>query len=87
MLGSMPTLILANATSHPAADEALRAAIALIEAAMPGRVGGYYLVGSYAVGEARPSSDLDLIVLVQGELLDGERERFAPLPTLASFLL
>jgi hypothetical protein len=59
-------------------DQILRDVVALIEAHMPERVRGYYLVGSYAVGEARPSSDIDLIVLVRHELAEGEREHFTP---------
>jgi hypothetical protein len=66
-------------TDNLHADQALRQAVALIEAGWPGRVRGYYLVGSYAVGEARPSSDLDLIVLLKGEIEPGDRERFVPL--------
>jgi hypothetical protein len=65
--------------NSPLADRALRDAVALIEVAWPGRVRGYYLVGSYAVGEARPSSDLDLIVLAKGEIEPADRELFAPI--------
>src|SRR5262245_33199268 len=63
-------------------DQILRKVVALIEERLPERVRGYYLVGSYAVGEARPNSDIDLIVLLKHELGDGERERFAPVRDL-----
>jgi len=64
-------------TGDAIVDQVLRHVVALIEQRMPERVGGYYLVGSYAVGEARPSSDIDLIVLLKNELEEGDRERFA----------
>ncbi len=59
-------------------DQILGDVVALIEVRLPERVRGYYLVGSYAVGEARPSSDIDLIVLCKHELEAGERQSFAP---------
>jgi len=58
-------------------DQALRDSIALIEQHLPDRVRGYYLVGSYAYGEAQPSSDIDLIVMLKDELVSADRERFA----------
>jgi len=75
----MQEQLLYGLTNNPHADQALRQAVGSIEAGWPGRVRGYYLVGSYAVGEARPSSDLDLIVLLKGEIEPGDREQFASL--------
>jgi predicted nucleotidyltransferase len=74
----MAELALLASTSDPRVDQILHDVVALIEARLPERVRGYYLVGSYAAGEARPSSDIDLIVLLKHELEEGERERFAP---------
>ena len=74
----MAELALLGSTSDARADRILRDLVALIEAHLPERARGYYLVGSYAAGEARPSSDIDLIVLLKGELAEGEREHFAP---------
>ncbi len=65
--------------NSPQVDQVLRETIALIEAGWPGLVRGYYVVGSYAVGEARPSSDLDLIVLAKGEIEPADRAQFVPL--------
>jgi predicted nucleotidyltransferase len=73
----MAEVALLASTGDARADQILRDVVALIEARLPDRVGGYYLVGSYAVGEARPSSDIDLIVLLKGELAEGDLERFA----------
>jgi hypothetical protein len=58
-------------------DQALRDCIELIERQLPDRVRGYYLVGSYAYGEALPASDIDLIILLKGELAQADRDRFA----------
>ena len=43
-------LDLRNATGDEKVDEILRGCIGLFEAAVPGRVAGYYLAGSYADG-------------------------------------
>src|SRR5262245_6000353 len=73
----MADIALLGSAGDARVDQTLRDVVAMIEERLPERVRGYYLVGSYAVGEARPSSDIDLIVLVKGELAEGERERFA----------
>jgi hypothetical protein len=52
------------------ADAFLRRFVGAVEAAVAGRVRGYYLVGSYADGTAVAVSDLDLVVLVRGHLDD-----------------
>src|SRR5262245_490221 len=74
----MAELALLASTGDSRVDQILRDVVALIEQRLTERVRGYYLVGSYAGGEARPSSDIDLIVLLKHKLEEGERERFAP---------
>ena len=74
----MRKIILDCSTGSVQADHILRDVVALIEARWPERVRGYYLVGSYATGEAPPSSDIDLIVLLKHELEPGEREALDP---------
>jgi predicted nucleotidyltransferase len=39
-------------------------------------VQGYYLVGSYAVGEAVPASDIDLIVVFKNQLTPDDQQHF-----------
>jgi predicted nucleotidyltransferase len=53
----------------------LRGVVGSFEAAFPGRVRAYYLVGSYATGEAISASDIDLRVVWKGAFEQGERER------------
>ena len=62
----MAELALLGLTGEARVDQILRDVVGLIEEHLRERVRGYYLVGSYAVGDARPSSDIDLIVLLKG---------------------
>ncbi|HUY79678.1 MAG TPA: nucleotidyltransferase domain-containing protein [Ktedonobacterales bacterium] len=55
------------------ADAALRMVVARFEAAFPGRAQGYYVTGSYATGDALPTSDLDVTVVMRGALDVGAR--------------
>ena len=73
----MHTIALLTSTGAARIDQALRESIALIEQQLPDRVRGYYLVGSYAYGEAQPASDIDLIVVLKDELGQADRQRFA----------
>jgi predicted nucleotidyltransferase len=73
----MHTITLLTSTGAARIDQALRDSIALIEQQLPDRVRGYYLVGSYAYGEAQPASDIDLIVVLKDELGQADRQRFA----------
>jgi predicted nucleotidyltransferase len=70
-------ITLLASTGIASVDQALRQCVELIEQALPGRVRGYYLVGSYAYGEALPASDIDMIVLLEGELAQADCDRFA----------
>ncbi|MEM7129443.1 MAG: nucleotidyltransferase domain-containing protein [Chloroflexota bacterium] len=70
----MPHETLINLTDGKWADNTLQEIVAHFEAAFPSRVIGYYLEGSYADGTAIPTSDLDLIVVFDGEFAYGEDE-------------
>ncbi len=61
--------------SRDVIDGALRATIAALEAAFPGRIRGYYVEGSYADGTGVATSDLDLVVVFIGACDDVERAR------------
>ncbi|MCU0495417.1 MAG: nucleotidyltransferase domain-containing protein [Chloroflexaceae bacterium] len=63
-------------TAVPAVNATLSNVISIIEAHMPRQVRGYYLVGSYAVGEAVPASDLDVVVLFRDSLSADEQQQF-----------
>lgn len=62
-------------TSRARVDAIVRDVIAAYEAAFPGRIRGYYLVGSYADGTAVASSDIDMHILFKDLFLPGEPER------------
>jgi predicted nucleotidyltransferase len=72
----MHTIALLTSTGAARIDQALRDSIVLIEQLLPDRVRGYYLVGSYAYGEAQPSSDVDLVVVLKDELGQADRQQF-----------
>ena len=50
-------------TGSALVDAFVRRLVATFERTFPGRVRGYYVIGSYADGSATPISDLDLVVL------------------------
>lgn len=58
-------------------DRVLQAAIKRFETAFPGRVGAYYVEGSYANRTSLATSDLDLTIIFRGQLADDERARAA----------
>src|SRR5262245_62763622 len=72
----MTALHLSQPTALPAIDQTLAAIIGIIEQRLPQRVLGYYLVGSYAVGEAVPASDIDLIAVFKDQLSPEEQQHF-----------
>jgi glutathione S-transferase len=71
---SLPLLATAD---DAAADAALQRIIAAIERRIPARVCGYYLVGSYAAGEAIAASDLDLLLLLKTPITDVDQQHLA----------
>lgn len=54
-------------------DRILCGIVTIFEASFPGRVRGYYLLGSYADGGAVAISDIDLLLLFAGALTADER--------------
>lgn len=72
----MQHIALQSTTGIEKIDQSMRAIIEHMELHFPSRVRGYYLVGSFAVGEAIPSSDIDMIVLFKGSPSDEDRQRF-----------
>jgi hypothetical protein len=56
------------ATGDARADATLRMVVARFETAFPLAIQGYYLTGSFANGDALPTSDLDLNVVMRGAL-------------------
>jgi predicted nucleotidyltransferase len=62
----MVEIILLGSTSAEQVDQTARRAIDTMERQFPDRVRGYYLVGSYAAGEAIPVSDIDIVVMFEG---------------------
>lgn len=65
--------ILRFTTGVARVDAALRMVVARFEAAFPGRAQGYYVTGSYATGDALPTSDLDVTVVMRGALTASAR--------------
>lgn len=60
---------------QPPIDDVIDSVVGLYELAFPGRVRGYYLVGSHSDGTAIPSSDLDMQVIFKEAWQPGEDER------------
>lgn len=72
----MADIALRSTTGDVATDALLRDAVARCAGAFPGRLLGSYLFGSYADGSAVPASDLDIILIFQGDDPDpGEARR------------
>jgi predicted nucleotidyltransferase len=86
----MPSATLLDTAGDDHADEVIRGVIELYEAVFPGRVAGYYLLGSRADGTALPASDVDLLILFRGGFVGDEAatatrlrracDRISPLP-------
>src|SRR5438067_7633490 len=66
---------LRHSTGSATVDEFVRRAVGAFERTFPGRVRGYYVIGSYADGSATPISDLDLVVLFKGSRSEEEGRR------------
>jgi hypothetical protein len=68
---------LLTSTGNPAVDALLQRLIAAYEAAFPGRVRGYYLLGSHADGTALPVSDVDVGIVFADAFADAQEMRRA----------
>jgi hypothetical protein len=64
-------------TGDAAVDQCLVQIVTALGAAFGERLRGVYLVGSHAVGEAIPGSDIDLLALFKGQQSADEQARFA----------
>jgi predicted nucleotidyltransferase len=62
-------------TDNPRADEALEEILSAFEDSFSGGRCRYVLLGSYATGTARETSDLDLLIVYPHELSDQLRDR------------
>ena len=58
-------------------DRIIGEIVRLGECHFPARIRGYYLVGSYAVGEAVVTSDLDMVIVFKDNLSLPEKQRFS----------
>lgn len=73
------TLALLQSTGNAAADSTLLNVIATFEEALPRRMRGYYLLGSYANASAVQTSDVDMTIIASPLLSEEEREHIAHL--------
>lgn len=62
------------ATGDRRINQILRGVVGVFEAAFPGRVRAYYLLGSHGNGSAVPTSDLDMGILFAGSYRDDAEE-------------
>ena len=67
--------ILRTSTGDQQVDDTLRRIVGLCEVSFPGRIRAYYLVGSYALGTAVSTSDIDLVVVFKHTFQADEKER------------
>lgn len=74
----MADITLSASTQISSIDRILREIIEVVEYHLPGKIRGYYLVGSYAVGEAVATSDIDMLVVFKDSLNPEEKQRFVP---------
>jgi len=59
-------------TEDPQVDQALRGLVGIFETIFPGRIRGYYIIGSYADGTAISTvSDVDGLIVFKNNFLDG----------------
>jgi hypothetical protein len=72
----MNEITLINFTGNAKADAVIRGAIGILEMVFPGRIGGYYLVGSYADGTYVPASDLDIVPIFKGNTTSEEETTY-----------
>ena len=70
----MKEIELLYSTGSSRIDHMLRAIIGFCELLFHQRIRGYYLQGSYAIGDATSVSDIDMVLLFRGDFID-EREQ------------
>lgn len=73
----MVNIILHTSTNVPQVDQIVCKIIDWVEQHFPDRIRGYYLVGSYAVGEAVATSDIDMVVVFKGSFESEDKQLFA----------
>jgi hypothetical protein len=71
----MPLPDLLHTTGRPHIDRVIAGIIAIYQAAFPGRIRGYYLVGSLSRGTAGTNSDIDLEIIFKDSFLLDEPDR------------
>lgn len=64
-------------TENSLVDGMLREGVRAFEAAFPGRIRAYYLIGSYRDGSAAPTSDVDVCVVFKDDFVDRDEEELA----------
>jgi predicted nucleotidyltransferase len=74
---NMADITLRTSTNVPQVDQIVCEIIDVVEQCFPDRIRGYYLVGSYAVGEALATSDIDMVVVFKGSFQPEEKQPFA----------
>jgi hypothetical protein len=70
-------ITLAATTGNARMDTLLREFVARFEAAFPGRVRGYYVIGSYGDASSVSTSDLDLDIVFKGHFEDEDERTHA----------
>lgn len=75
----MTNIALLDSTDCPNIDKIICEIINLCETHFCGRIRGYYLVGSYAVGEAVETSDIDMVLVFKEKQTLWEKQTFASL--------
>ncbi|MBW4561375.1 MAG: nucleotidyltransferase domain-containing protein [Mojavia pulchra JT2-VF2] len=72
----MTNIALLNSTNFPKIDQIISEIIKLGDYHFFKRIRGYYLVGSYAVGEAVATSDIDIVIVFKDKQTPEEKQRF-----------
>jgi hypothetical protein len=82
----MELVSLTNHTEDPLVDTLIRGGIGVIEAAFPGRVRGYFLIGSYQNGDPVSGSDVDVMLVLEDAFDAEENEQFRALSIYCSMM-
>lgn len=68
-------MTLSSSTGNPEIDELLGSIVGIFNLAFPDRIRGYYVGGSYALGNPVSTSDLDLCVMFKDRFSADEKEK------------